>query len=497
MSNQHPIIEAERELLAIFLCDARCCLLSSASALLRQDFLSEMCGEAFAVLRDAAQAGEDLPWGSLRARLSPNRDWSGWFALVADLASRTDEQHIAALVRDIKAASTMRSFAKLASRAIEESRNGAAGNAREFLEEIQGRIADLSVSLGGLDGAQKWESTAKAPIVPIASIEHLVNTQIEYSIRPLFPKASLVLLQGKPKSGKSVFTLYCAISIAIGEWQAGEFSIDKPSTVLLVEYEDSPVLVAKRTRSYLRGMGLEKFPDRLLFCDNPEIWIDSDRHKDLLVREIRDKEIGVVFIDTLSYIHRAKDENASADMKPIMANLRRVAKESGATIVCVHHTGKGSDDKAIQEKGRGSSVISAAADAYVDWGDRKKSDRTPVSFLSKLDGEFEFRIEYQKMTDGSVCLKVLDADNRKDADKRRSEILDAIKALTLENAGQHFPQTRVYDKVKLSESMIQRYIKILEADGLVSISVSRGAGSPRMIRAIVSDTNSCVGIVSE
>ncbi len=76
---------------------------------------------------------------------------------------------------------------------------------------------------------------------------------------------------------------------------------------------------------------------------------DTDR----IEASIRANSIEVLFVDTLSRTHDL-DEN-SADMRIVMIELERIARNTGCTIILAHHAGK---DGA--RGGRGSSAIKDA-----------------------------------------------------------------------------------------------------------------------------------------
>lgn len=348
------------------------------------------------------------------------------------------------------------------------------------------RGGELSKLDEALSERSRWDEVARSPIVPTSQLAHLIDAQIEYSVRPICPKGSLIIIQGPPKSGKSVFSLHIAGCAAVGERIGGSFHVEHPMKVLFVEYEDAPLLVVKRLSRYMAGMHRDPrlLPDNLLFCDYPDLWLDSQRHKDLLIEEIRQRGIELVVIDTLSYVHQAEDENSAADMKPVMANLKRIAKDSGASILLVHHTGKGGKDKSISERGRGSSVIAAAADAILDWGDRKKSNKTPVEFISKFDDGFEFEVEYIPMTDGSVEWKVNGGEEEQKEDQREATLkavgsitaVDKPLGVTIQELSKALP--------KISPQSVYRHVRALEREGKLAISIPEKRNEPRLITVI-------------
>ncbi|PLS83588.1 MAG: hypothetical protein CYG59_00670 [Chloroflexi bacterium] len=72
---------------------------------------------------------------------------------------------------------------------------------------------------------------------------------------------------------------------------------------------------------------------------------------DSFINEIRDMGLQMITIDTLSQVAIGADENSSNDMGVVMGNAQRIAHETGAAVVILHHNTK---DNANY---RGSSVI--------------------------------------------------------------------------------------------------------------------------------------------
>lgn len=332
-----------------------------------------------------------------------------------------------------------------------------------------------------------WETIIRTPIVSSKSLVDLIDCPVDYVLSPLFPKGCLVLLQGNPKSGKSVFALYCSMCSSLGAWGDTSFSVPKPANVLLMEYEDSASLVAKRLNKYISGLGLtrEDFPQNLFFSDYPEFWLDSAKHVDALIAEIATRKLDLVVIDTLSHVHRAENENAASDIKPAMAALKRIAKKSGACIVAIHHSAKGSSERNIAERGRGSSVIAAAADVIIDWGNRKGTNVTPVEMVSKIADSKDFSIEYRPNDDGSVEWQVIDVAGKESYGKQKSMVLETIKRVNLKNPT-GFSYAELFEAMPdMSQKTVYNKVSVLEKEGYLSITSPIGRkGQPALIKLL-------------
>lgn len=368
------------------------------------------------------------------------------------------------------------------------------------------RVKDLTdwIAYGGkLDALQRlamaaetWDDVAKSPVMSLSSLRHLIDERMEYLIYPVIPKSTLVMIQGAPKAGKSAFALHMAISAAHGVSPIDGWDVTRPIKILLVEFEDSQMLVVQRASSYLKGLGRARddLPEQLLLCSYPELYLDQERYAKTLTTLVKEKDIDLVIIDTLSYVHRAKDENSSSDMKPLMAALKRMTGEHSFSVLLVHHTGKGASEKQMTDRGRGSTVISAAPDVIIDWGAREQgSNVNPVNYVSKYDAGKSFTIEYQQQPDGGVkwiadWTVAAKPERAEYTQGREDDILKMLQEETRLN-----PEGISLDDFikrrckKYSEQAVYRTIRKLEGRNKASTAVQKKRGGPKIVRAIVGE----------
>ena len=180
-------------------------------------------------------------------------------------------------------------------------------------------------------------------ILRIEDLPPVAETQepIRYIIEPELPESSIVALTGDSGSGKStVATAWARDSIAKGR----------------------PVLILDRENS--RGVAIDRMR-RLGLADSPMLrwaggWIrdetpgpESASVYDW-VQECDPKPL--VVIDSLTAFFEG-DENSAGDMRSFMNSARRLA-DLGATVVIIHHNGKGTTARVF----RGSSDFKAAVD---------------------------------------------------------------------------------------------------------------------------------------
>lgn len=186
-----------------------------------------------------------------------------------------------------------------------------------------------------------------------------------YVIKQLFSLGDTVALYGPSGSGKTFLMLHMVKTIACGgEWCGRKV---QPKKVW-----------------YLSLEGHEGFKKRLLGYDtNDELsashnfGFDCITGTDLQMKEtqrdlietIKEQGIKVLVIDTLARLMSGHDENSAQGMSVAIDFCNRINKETGATVILVHHTGKDADRGA-----RGHSSFRAALDCEIevstDDGDR-------------------------------------------------------------------------------------------------------------------------------
>lgn len=162
--------------------------------------------------------------------------------------------------------------------------------------------------------------------------------------------------------GKSTASLEMMVYITTGLDLFGWGGIPGGRAMLMAAEDPVPVLHG-RIAALASRMGED---ERGYFAELAEIYPTYGQGGDLLdggATAGRITELGrgkrLIIIDTLSRWHSG-DENDRADAARVMRTLEKIAKETGAAVVFLHHTSKaaalnGQGD--IQQAGRGSSVF--------------------------------------------------------------------------------------------------------------------------------------------
>lgn len=230
----------------------------------------------------------------------------------------------------------------------------------------------------------------------------------QYVIDRLLPLPSLSVVYGSPGSMKSMLLADAAVCVASGQpWLAGLPSEEgqtvkafrtTQSPVLWIDYDNGTLRTDERFDAIAKARGLaEDAPVHYVSMAQP--WLDAT--DGYMVRELVEAitQLGakLVVIDNLGLISGDSDEN-SADMVKVMGNLRRLAEDSGAAIVIIHHQRKGSLADRAGDLLRGHSSIEAALDlALLVTRDAQSTDLTiaptkvrGASITSSFGAEFTY-----------------------------------------------------------------------------------------------------------
>ena len=195
---------------------------------------------------------------------------------------------------------------------------------------------------------------------------------ISWVVEDLVSAGCLIVVAGRPGGLKTWIALDMGISTAAGEDWLGVFATaGRP--VLFVDAENGPILLQQRLSGLLAARG---HSSDLPFFIAEGRGLDLTRAQDQakLTNWVHDLQPGLVILDNLRRLHSA-DENSSKEMAPVLGSLKRLATDSGASILFVHHLSKGVDD--LEQAIRGTGDIDAIVDGAL--GVEKKGRQNHVT----------------------------------------------------------------------------------------------------------------------
>ncbi len=252
----------------------------------------------------------------------------------------------------------------------------------------------------------------------------------QWLIKGILPENGLCGLVGETGSYKSFGAIEMAESLARGVDFFGKKT--KKVNVLCALGEGRHGITA-RQKGLQIARGYPDYPENLYICGAFDMLSTSACQ--MVSDFVKENDIGVIFIDTFARSFHG-EENSAKDMSGAVNNMEEFLIKAGATVVCVHHTGHGSKDRA-----RGSSVWRAALDAEI--GFVKSDSGITVTCWKQKDAEpfedmyFQRRIVETGLVDEdgiNITTLVLDqcdapAPKPLELNSEQKRIVDSLKGL--------------------------------------------------------------------
>lgn len=235
----------------------------------------------------------------------------------------------------------------------------------------------------------------------------------EYLISDMVRCPGLVCVYGAPGDLKSMILMDLAVCVAGGRpWldplpnlgKGGAYQV-KPGPILWLDMDNGEDRLRERFGALCRSRGLDLAPLHAVSLPRPVYDASDSEEANLLAAQIRELGAVTCFIDNLGTVSGGRDEN-SAQMVDVMANLRWVAQDTGATIWVIHHARKGGAAQNGGREGdrlRGHSSIEASLDLAL-LVERMEDDVTIRSTKTRDDPVHPFtaRWTFDKTPDGAL-----------------------------------------------------------------------------------------------
>ena len=201
----------------------------------------------------------------------------------------------------------------------------------------------------------------------------------QWLIDALWGRQAVGIIGGEPKCGKSFLALDIAVSVAAGVPCLRRFETDQCGPVLMFAAEDAGHIVRTRLKGIARAAGADFKTLDIAVIDVPVLRLDhrSDRRRlEHTVQRIRPR---LVLLDPLVRLHGV-DENAVADIAPILGFLRDLQRRFETAVLLVHHSRKSGATRPGQAL-RGTSELHA-------WGDSNL-------YLRRRDNQIVMTVEHR------------------------------------------------------------------------------------------------------
>lgn len=184
-------------------------------------------------------------------------------------------------------------------------------------------------------------------------------------ISKLIPGQGITLFHGQPRALKSWVAEDIGLSAALGVAAFGleRFRPARVTRTWFITEEDAAAEVHRRFRCLLAGRSLPVHDLPLLISAGKGIDLDNARwQSEVIDIAVRD-EVGLTIIDPLRSVTLAVDQGPR-DLAPFARFCRRFIRETGSTLLCVHHDVKPAagkaDDRARPHRASGGGIFSIA-----------------------------------------------------------------------------------------------------------------------------------------
>jgi hypothetical protein len=200
---------------------------------------------------------------------------------------------------------------------------------------------------------------------------------VEWLVHKIFAPGSVVLLYGKPGTKKTYSMMHLQACLAPGRDFHGFAT--RQANSLLLDQESGHLRIQQRMRECLNGVGGDKTA-LIYWLTMKGYKLSNPAHVTKIIEHCRKHHIKILIVDSLSK-HSVGDENSAGEMAKEMEGARRIATETGAVVILIHHS------KKEGEEFRGSSAIEGSVDVMIRVESEQGSPFIHFKMEKNRDGE--------------------------------------------------------------------------------------------------------------
>ena len=180
-------------------------------------------------------------------------------------------------------------------------------------------------------------------------------------IEGLWAREAVGIVGGEPKCCKSFLALDVAVAVASGAPCLRHFPVAQTGRVLLFAAEDAPSIVRSRLERICQTAGVPFDGLDVHVITAPSLRLDLREDQVRLKDTVEALRPTLLILDPFVRLHRI-DENAAAEVAPVLGYLRGLQRGFRIAVLLVHHARKAAGGARAGQTLRGSSELHA-------WGD--------------------------------------------------------------------------------------------------------------------------------
>jgi len=212
------------------------------------------------------------------------------------------------------------------------------------------------------------------PTLRAAQIAAAPSAAPSWLIEGLWSAQAVGIIGGEPKCCKSFLALDLAVAVASGSPCLRCFPAGQRGPALLFAAEEAALVVRRR----LEGVDFESLDVHLISV--PTLRLDHHDDRQALAATVAQLQPKLLVLDPFVRLH-CIDENAAAEVAPLLAFLRHLQRDLHTAVALVHHARKGAAHERGGQALRGSSEFHA-------WGDSNL-------YMRRIGGQLQLSVEHR------------------------------------------------------------------------------------------------------
>lgn len=301
-------------------------------------------------------------------------------------------------------------------------------------------------------------------------------------IDPIFGLQEMIMIHGRPKIGKSLFTLQLSRCLIAGVDCLGfkTYKLDRP--ILIIQVEIAPALMQERVEKIFKDVpNTEKI---IIPAQNRNIFFDKKPSRDHISKLIKEVKPALVVLDPYSKFF-TDEETAFKNPRPFFDFWAEQIETHSLSLLFVHHDAKFQEGKLGGQKALGTTSINASTDG--NWNIERilNVNLDAVEFNRTARLSFESR-NWQNMRPIDIRLDDNLTFETTTLPKGSVNEWDIIEEI--EKAGGQIEQSKLRSQYSNIRAFYQARDKALENDLIDLVKLENVRGKPVMLMLKNRDT---------